>query len=399
MITYHISNDIVSSINWSSSDVRLFIKRNIGSELWDILDKSKDYDILSKIIIISLNGGVCADGKLSDHVVKKYWKSAKLARAIYMKGSIVASKVNNTKEFKDLIEKAIRNGYNSSTLGVVGDTSTDTYSKSLSVILLIKNCEKYFPFFEHVFTDLESRHSHIEYYMYENDSSDLSVPLLERFMQNRKGALYSESISNNTDYGGIKKERGEYMCNLRNTLKRKHGELTTDYTLLMDCDVYFNPICVNKLLVKLQENSDIAMATSFGKAWDIYRDHGCVHYYDTLAFITEDGLSYEHTGNRCLIKECTWCKNPITKKGLIHRRIPESEKDIKARSAFGGLVAIPTTIYNKVWWEPTICEHHGFCEQIRKYGTIVISRGIETFIAKPRDTLIDRSKIISSLHH
>ena len=398
MITYHILNDTISSIKWDTSDIRLFIKRNLGSELWDLLEISRDYEILTKIIIISCNGGVCASGELSDKVIKKTWKIAKLFDTVYMKGSIVASKVNNTKEFKAILENAIRNGYSSSDFGAVGDTSIDTYGKSLSVVLLIKNCEKYFPFFEYVFTDLETRYSHIEYYMYENDSSDLSAQLLERFMQNRKGALYSESISNNTDYGGIKKERGEYMCNLRNTLKKKHGELTTDYTLLMDCDVYFNPLCVNKLIYKLQEDSDIAMAASFCKAWDIYRDHKCVHYYDTFAFITEDGLSYEHTGNRCLMKECRWCKNQITTRGLKNRRYPEDTTDIKARSAFGGLVVIPTNIYNKVWWEPTICEHHGFCAQVRKYGNIVISRGIETFIAKPRDTLLDRSKIISLIY-
>jgi hypothetical protein len=390
MIMYHPSGSVISRVNWSDNDIQLFIKRNLGNELWNEIKKSGDYKHIVKVVIASIKGGVCSDTTLYHKEVKRIWNQVKESNEIYRKGAVVASKAMGITWIKKLIKNMINIKFIKK--------NVDYYSKSLSVVLLIKNCEQYFPFFEYVFTELESEYASIEYHIYENDSTDLTVPLLKRFMENRKGNFFSQNNTNNKDHGGIKKERGVYMCNLRNELKRKHGELHTDYTLLMDCDTYFDPSCVIKLLTKFSEYPDIAMAASFCKAWDIFRDHKCVHYYDTLALITEDGLSYKDTDNSCLMESCNWCENRITKRGLLDKRYPDDMDDIKVRSAFGGLVAIPTHIYSKVWWEPTICEHHGFCEQVRKYGTIVVSRGIETFIAKPRDTLVDRSKIISLLY-
>ena len=60
---------------------------------------------------------------------------------------------------------------------------------------------------------------------------------------------WSENLKTNADYKGIQ-ERCHYMSELRNTLKVRHGQLISDYTLLIDCDVIF-PIDIIDRLVGL----------------------------------------------------------------------------------------------------------------------------------------------------
>ena len=54
---------------------------------------------------------------------------------------------------------------------------------------------------------------------------------------------------------------------------------------------------------------------------------------------------------------------------------------IYVKSAFGSMSMIKTTIYNKVNWLNSICEHHSFCEQIHNYGHIIINPRIKIITA------------------
>ncbi len=56
---------------------------------------------------------------------------------------------------------------------------------------------------------------------------------------------------------------------------------------------------------------------------------------------------------------------------------------IEVKSAFGSISLIKTHIYNNVKWEPTICEHHSFCDHVNKYGSVVINPLIKTFTTIP----------------
>ena len=212
-------------------------------------------------------------------------------------------------------------------------------------------------------------------------------------MEGKKGSLYAGTIDWNKNIrAGMSTERGEYMCNLRNELKRLHGTLNSEYTIILDTDVYFKPDCIFKLIRRLKMD-DIVMSTCFGNDWNVIQNYGSSHYYDTFALITLDGITHKETGNKCLFKGCKLCEPHLTKIGFLDKRYLDDENIIEVNSAFGGIVALKTEHYNKTDWEPTICEHHGFCESIRKFGKIIISKDIETMMAKDYHDFLERSKL------
>jgi hypothetical protein len=122
---------------------------------------------------------------------------------------------------------------------------------TISVIFIIKDGSPYMSYLDHYFTKVEERYKYkyiFEYFIFENDSNDDTVSKLEKFFKNRKGRYWSESLKNNADYRGIQQKRCQYMSELRNNLKQKHGELTSDYVLLIDCDVIFPDIVIDRLV-------------------------------------------------------------------------------------------------------------------------------------------------------
>ena len=60
---------------------------------------------------------------------------------------------------------------------------------SISVILLIRDCEKYMKYLDEQFSQLENEYKndiHFEYYVYENDSVDNTKKEIQTFFKNRK---------------------------------------------------------------------------------------------------------------------------------------------------------------------------------------------------------------------
>lgn len=265
----------------------------------------------------------------------------------------------------------------------------------VSVISLMKDAEQYLPFFTWVFSKiLETTKYTFEFYIMENDSKDNSEKILKKFMEGKNGTFYSGPMEWNKNIRtGMSTQRGEYMSNLRNELKRLHGTLDSEYTVIMDTDVYFKPNCIFKLIRRLKTDG-VAMSTCFGDDWSVIQNYGSSHYYDTFALITHDNITHKETGNKCLFPGCKLCEPHLKRRGLLDRRYSEDTNIIEVNSAFGGIVALKTEHYNATSWEPTICEHHGFCESIRKFGKIIISRDIETMMAKEHHDFLERSKLV-----
>ena len=371
---------------WSKADIKKKIVSVFNQEIYNFAVNSQHKVFFIPYLICSIHGGTFICSNTDKETLDQF--NSKITSpeifALKMKGRYVfvttpPVKRPNIKNFKMKNIKFIK---------------LDGQKTHLSVVGLVKDAEEYIPFFSHIFSKIESKYNYdIEFYLMENDSSDNSSKMLKDFMETRKGFLFSDKIDWNLDIRkGMNKTRGGYMCNLRNFLKNKHGKLSTDFTILIDTDVYFDVDTVAKLIDRLEEN--VAMSTPFCNDWSIIQNFGCDHYYDTFAYITKDGLDYSHTGNKCLFPECNMCKPFLQSKNLLPSRYDSSEKIKEVQSAFGGLVAIPTEIYNQVEWEQTICEHHGFCENIRKFGKIIVSRDIEIMMAKACHDLADRSKII-----
>lgn len=260
----------------------------------------------------------------------------------------------------------------------------------ISIILLIRDGASYIDFLNEKFK--EYKNNDYEFFIYENNSLDKTNVSLSNFFKNHKGRFRSERLRGRKSrmYGGISMDRGEHMMFLRNSLKKFHGELDSDYTLLIDADSIFNEKCIDNM-INFLEKSDYIASGSFGICYDVYNNSKREHYYDSLSMITMDDKCFINTQNSCFYKECEFCKEKMTNLKLLGRhKIEErhliSRKDniSEMKSFFGGFFMLKTNIYNKISWGKSVCEHHSFCSDLRKYGNICINNKINTIMTIPK---------------
>jgi hypothetical protein len=100
------------------------------------------------------------------------------------------------------------------------------------------------------------------------------------------------------------------------------------------------------------------MVVSNGISMNIFLDNNCYHHYDTLAFISLDGISHKETLLSCLNINCTRCKNVrngkyqrgIMKHKLLNKYLIDMDnKDIiEIKSGFGSCSLIETNMWNKI---------------------------------------------------
>ena len=204
----------------------------------------------------------------------------------------------------------------------------------ISVILAIRNGEKYIKFLDNIFDKIKEsfkgqdlrdseckfeNNIDFEYFIYENNSTDNTKEEIKNFYnKNRMGKYLLEDIENNTLKTGINFERGVHMANIRNNLKDFHGQLDSDYVLLLDCDSVFTVNTIKQLINTL--NDKIVMTSPFCISWKQFLYNNYIHYYDTFAIITKYGLSFKNNLNTCLFTCCKMCTNyrqEMIKKGLI----------------------------------------------------------------------------------
>lgn len=257
--------------------------------------------------------------------------------------------------------------------------SSEKNKIKISVVLMLKNNEFYVKKLDELFSPLENDDKYdFTYFIYENNSTDFTKENVINFLKNRKGKVILENVKKPGHFGNIiSKDRGIFMANLRNKLKFLHEELDSDYTLLLDSDVIFNKNIFDNMMSHF--NDENVMITPYSISWRTFTSGGGLHYYDTLALITNEGVSYKHTRNTCLFPNCRECENTRKKYGIkINSKYMIKNSVTKVKSAFAGFCLIKTDVYNKVNWEGTICEHHSFCEKVRKYGNILLLRDVKT---------------------
>lgn len=125
----------------------------------------------------------------------------------------------------------------------------------ISVVLIIKNGEKYIRFLDDYFGRVEHKYAgkfQFEYFIYENNSKDNTKGAIQEFYKSRSGNYFLENLYHSKSLSGISAERGIYMTFLRNKLKTYHGTLNSDYTLLIDCDVIMRDDLIETLICKFE---------------------------------------------------------------------------------------------------------------------------------------------------
>lgn len=261
----------------------------------------------------------------------------------------------------------------------------------ISFSLLVRNNEKWLIDIFSNFNEIEDFYKNIdfEYHFYENNSIDNTKTLIDEFMINRKGSFHKEDLNVKCSFKPISRERGLWMNFIRRKHKQLHGQLDSDYVILVDSDVYFEKEIIKNLLETYNENNNISCLSTYCVCCHTKNNSECKHYYDSLALVTYDNIDYKKTGNTCLFSQCKRCINERKYKSnlqLLNNNLIEKKGLIEVKSAFGSLCMIPTKYYNLCNYDDNlflkydnVCEHYHFNIQLQKYGKIMINTDIEIF--------------------
>jgi hypothetical protein len=267
--------------------------------------------------------------------------------------------------------------------------------RSVSLIALFKNNSSYL---EWLFPRLEAMEAmydlEFRYFFYTNDNSDDTAEKLSVFMAKRAGKLCSESLGPNRSaydttefsYGRVK-----FLADLRTThlavlRASSTAFVTSDWTLFLDSQVYFEADVLQRLMTTEPRANNIAVLTCNTK--EVRRNQGfnpCStnpverqpfyshgHYYDTYALVEPDGRMYYPM---CRFPECKICEGKRRSSGIATYDKEYKDGVVDVRTAFGGLVMIPTRflIPDYVEWKTTemkwgqlaLCEHIYFMDMVR----------------------------------
>jgi hypothetical protein len=110
------------------------------------------------------------------------------------------------------------------------------------------------------------------------------------------------------------------------------------------------------------------------------------HYYDSLAFVDTNNISYIDNANTCIFEQCLRCKNKRKKNNIIldtNLLIPKKQKEVSVNSAFGGCFFTKTEYFNNCEYDEKlflqcnhVCEHVSFNKQLLKNGKIILNTDI-----------------------
>ena len=242
----------------------------------------------------------------------------------------------------------------------------------LDVIMVLRDVEAYCEFMKGLFVSIERVYPHIElrFQIYESDSTDSTYLKCKEFLEKRRGNLYSEKISMQKFYHEVSSTRGDGMTVVRNNLKELHGELDSDFVLVMDSRIIFNSACILRMMSSLQFDAGIGLISGYGR---YQKSSG--PYYDTLALILNKKSYYSN----------------INSLQRILLRSKNNRATIECEACFGGMAMMPTWVYNKskYWVDPSSpkdssnndlpCEHHGFCKDIRNLKMRIVLDPLITF--------------------
>ena len=252
----------------------------------------------------------------------------------------------------------------------------------VSVLSMFRDSEDYLSDTLSCLDALQDRSScEIEYFFYENDSTDNTVPILKNWLSNKSGDLLSQTLAKAkfSQETAASVERQLDMTHYRNQLLNLAKPLDSEYAIILDSDVYFDSDILDRYLsmFKDDELSNVVMITP-----NVLQNIKCQmfddsknSYYDSFALI-------DRFGNHGMI----WACNPFFN-GEDRERW-ESNQVVHVSSAFGGCPIIKSEVLNKVQWSTDGgCEHWNFCRDVRSHGNIVVAPDIKVSVELSQDVI------------
>ena len=255
---------------------------------------------------------------------------------------------------------------------------------NLDFLFIVKNGQKYFThFFPLIKNNLVKNISNLQFYIYENNSSDNTKKILQKYNKTKLFNIKMENIEYNEnniflsveEYLNLKKyNRYSNILDARNKLLNFYKKnicdnlenLKNNWLILMDIDIIYDYNTIINLFKSVDKYPNGIMFcanTSY-----VYKTKNIEDkYYDILA------LEYGKFFNSD--------KHKLDEMNLFLKN------NIELQTGFGGLAIIRKDILLNNYWEygipkeckkykcfneGYICEHWKFCENIRKYGKIYL---------------------------
>ena len=264
-----------------------------------------------------------------------------------------------------------------------------TKIQRISVVGLMRDCAEYVEYMLKVLDNMIKLYDvEFDFYFLENNSKDNTRELLVDWIDEKDGnvLLYDLKKDYNRTSHGIDFDRVSTLAFLRNKIKNNITPLDSDWVLMLDSNIYFDPKELQKFFACNPTKNNIGMMGAYTHQLhspDILSRQvqeelnlpenkliSMHHYYDTYALIDEVGKTHFP---QCPFDKCKICVN--YSRGLNRRLIPEAQNIVDVKSCFGGLVMIQTDLYNReaiqwgtISYEPkmdlSLCEHVQFCDRI-----------------------------------
>ena len=241
--------------------------------------------------------------------------------------------------------------------------------RRVSVLSLVRDNEAWMGYAAGALKTLEDVYKDTEFsfFFFENDSADGTAAAVRAFLEGRKGALFQESSLPPYENHGVNFDRVRRLADLRNRLLDRVRPLDSDWTLLLDSDIVFDPLVLGRMFKTVRDGGgDIVMVGPYAEEVCVSHSTGVVsgsgHYYDTYAFVdAQDRCHWP----QCVFESCGVCSGTS---------VPASQDVVDVRSAFGGFTLVETAALNdpRVRWRAldlpggfAVCEHVAFCDALR----------------------------------
>ena len=208
------------------------------------------------------------------------------------------------------------------------------------------------------------------YFFYENDSTDNTVQILQKWMDNKSGNFVSEKLNKPKFGSTLHAERMILMSEVRNKMLST-CKIKTDYSLIFDSDIVFDPTVINDFLkfdnLDHTDYPNYSMLTS-----NVRQNVPCKmgsgkqdSYYDSSCLFDMNKIN-------CM----TWSDNPFYED---QDRVDFSKNlPVRIYRGFGSMAFLKTEILKKVKWSSSgQSEHWSFCDQLRNYGYIYLMPNIK----------------------
>tara|TARA_Y100000361_G_scaffold69343_1_gene61207 strand:+ start:9684 stop:10535 length:852 start_codon:yes stop_codon:yes gene_type:complete len=210
------------------------------------------------------------------------------------------------------------------------------------------------------------------YFFYENDSKDNTVKILNDWIKGKNGKFLSEDVNEIKYESTTEPLRVIKMARIRNKMAELGKPVDSDYCVVLDSDIVFDPNIVNQYLEYRNLNFSMLTPNIRQNVPCKMGSGDCDSYYDSWSLVDKDK-------NQCM----TWSSNPFYR--AEDRSLFEQGLPIEVDKSFGGFAFVKSEFFNQVnWFSNGQLEHWHFCDMLRSHAPIFFLPNItpQTYVEK-----------------